>query len=125
MTVIERHPVAACEVTEKSFAWINTVHRIAPQYRHLYDAALAEYHVLQQELPELQIRWYGALTWGVPDPMEYTRVQKLNRQQLEALEPNLKEYPDEATFAGDEGAVDPVRTTELLLNKAREYGEKV
>jgi len=125
VTVMEQHPTAAREVTEKSFAWINTTRRVAPQYQHLYDAALDEYRALQKELPELQIHWYGALTWGNPDATEQYRVQRLNRKQIEALEPNLKEYPDEALFASEEGAVDPVQTTELLLNKAREYGAKV
>jgi len=125
VTVIERHPAAAREVTEKSFAWINTTRRVASQYQHLYDAALDEYRELQQDLPDLQIQWHGALTWGISDSMEHSRVQKRSKQQIMALEPNLKEYPDEALFASKEGAVDPVRTTELLLNKAREYGAKV
>lgn len=123
--VIERHPAASREVTEKSFAWIHTTHRVAPEYWHLYDAACEEYHAIQQELPELQIHWHGALTWGNPTLREQLRFQKLNREQLEALEPNLEEYPDQAMFASEEGAVDPVGLTELLLSKAREYGAKV
>lgn len=125
VTVIERHPAAAREVTEKSFAWINTTHRVAPEYWHLYDAALEEYHALQQELSELKIHWHGALTWGTSPLREKRHFQKLNREQLEALEPNLKEYPDEAMFVSEEGAVDPIGVTELLLSKAREYGATV
>ncbi|SLK11906.1 Glycine/D-amino acid oxidase [Paenibacillus sp. RU5A] len=125
VTVIERHPAAAREVTEKSFAWIHTTHRVAPDYWHLYDASLEEYHTLQQELPELKIHWHGALTWDTPPLREQPHFQKLNREQLEALEPNLLEYPDEAMYVSEEGAVDPIEITELLLNKAREYGAKV
>ncbi|OBZ14398.1 FAD-dependent oxidoreductase [Bacillus sp. FJAT-27264] len=125
VTVIERHPAAAREVTDKSFAWIHTTHKVAPEYWHLYDAALEEYHALQQELPELKIHWHGALTWGTPPLREQPHFQKLNREQLEALEPNLQEYPDEAMFVSEEGAVDPIEVTELLLSKAREYGAKV
>ncbi|NOU92028.1 FAD-dependent oxidoreductase [Paenibacillus sp. LMG 31456] len=125
VTVIERHPAAAREVTEKSFAWIHTTHRVAPEYWHLYDAACEEYHALQQDLSELQIHWHGALTWDNPPLREQLRFQKLNREQLEALEPNLKEYPDEAMFVSEEGAVDPIGLTDLLLSKAREYGAKV
>lgn len=66
VTVIERHSAAAREVTEKSFAWIHTTHRVAPEYWHLYDAAVEEYHILQQELSELEIHWHGALTWDIP-----------------------------------------------------------
>jgi len=125
VTVIERHPAAAREVTEKSFAWIHTTHRTAPEYWHLYDAAVEEYHTLQQELPELQIHWNGALTWDNSPLREQLHFHKLNREQLEALEPNLKQYPDEAMFASEEGAVDPIEVTELLLSKAREYGAKI
>ncbi|NEU64521.1 FAD-dependent oxidoreductase [Paenibacillus sp. ALJ109b] len=125
VTVIERHSAAAREVTDKSFAWIHTTHRVAPDYWHLYDAALEEYHALQQELPELKIHWHGALTWDTPPLREQPHFQKLNREQLEALEPNLLDYPDEAMYVSEEGAVDPIGITELLLNKAREYGAKV
>ncbi|MFB8375085.1 NAD(P)/FAD-dependent oxidoreductase [Paenibacillus taichungensis] len=125
VTVIERHPAAAREVTDKSFAWIHTTHRVAPDYWHLYDAALEEYHALQQELSELEIHWRGALTWDTPPLREQLHFQKLNREQLEALEPNLLDYPDEAMYVREEGAVDPIEITELLLNKAREYGAKV
>ncbi|SEM05000.1 FAD-binding oxidoreductase [Paenibacillus sp. OK003] len=125
VTVIERYPAAARDVTEKSFAWIHTTHRVAPEYWHLYDAALEEYHALQQELSELEIHWRGALTWDTPPLREQPHFQKLNREQLEALEPNLLDYPDEAMYVSEEGAVDPIGVTELLLNKAREYGAKV
>jgi len=125
VTIIERHPSAAREVTEKSFAWIHTTHQVAPEYWHLYDASIAEYHALQQELPELNIDWQGALTWDTPPPRKQLHVQTLNKQQLQALEPNLKEYPDEAVFASKEGAIDPIEVTELLLRKAQEYGAKV
>ncbi|MCP1422352.1 glycine/D-amino acid oxidase-like deaminating enzyme [Paenibacillus xylanexedens] len=124
VTVIERHSAAAREVTEKSFAWIHTTHRVAPEYWHLYDAAVEEYHTLQQELSELNIHWHGALTWDIP-PLREQHFQKLTREQLEALEPNLKEYPDEAMFVSEEGAVDPIAVTELLLSKAQEYGAKI
>ncbi|SDS75744.1 Glycine/D-amino acid oxidase [Paenibacillaceae bacterium GAS479] len=125
VTIIERHSAAAREVTEKSFGWIHTTHRVAAEYWHLYDAALEEYHALEQELSELKIHWHGALTWGTSPLRVQPHFQKLNREQLEALEPNLKEYPDEAMFVSEEGAVDPVGVTELLLSKAQEYGAKV
>ncbi|WP_042162121.1 NAD(P)/FAD-dependent oxidoreductase [Paenibacillus gorillae] len=125
VTVIERHPAAALEVTEKSFAWIHTTHSVAPEYWHLYDAAVEEYHALEQELPELSIHWHGALTWGNPALRENLPLQNLNREQLQALEPNLKDYPNEAIFASEEGAVDPIGLTELLLSKAQEYGATV
>lgn len=49
--------------------------------------------------------------------MEESRIQKLNWQQILALEPNLREYPEEADFAYEEGAVDPIRISKLLVNR--------
>ncbi|WP_246132297.1 NAD(P)/FAD-dependent oxidoreductase [Paenibacillus hemerocallicola] len=40
-------------------------------------------------------------------------------------EPNLKEYPEEAIFAYEEGAVDPILTTNLLVKKAEENGANI
>ncbi|PUA39152.1 FAD-dependent oxidoreductase [Paenibacillus elgii] len=122
VTLIESHSTAACEATEKSFAWINPSGRVLKNFQHLYNATLDEYHRLEQELPELKINWHGALTWGVPANNEKARIQKLNRQQIIALEPKLKEYPEEARFAYDEGAIDPISTTKLLVKKAAEHG---
>lgn len=122
VTLIECHSTAACEVTEKSFAWIHPSGRVLKKIRHLYDATLDEYHELEQELPDLKVNWHGALTWGVPANMEESHIQKLNRQQIIALEPKLKEYPEEAGFACEEGAIDPVLTTKLLVKKAEENG---
>lgn len=41
------------------------------------------------------------------------------------LEPNLREYPKESIFAHEEGAVDPILTTKLLVKKAKENGANV
>ncbi|MFE4570939.1 NAD(P)/FAD-dependent oxidoreductase [Paenibacillus chitinolyticus] len=125
VTLIECNSTVACEVTEKSFAWIHSSSRVLQNYRHLYDAALTEYHALEKELTELKINWHGALTWGVPASMEDSYIQKLNRQQIMELEPNLREYPEEAAYAREEGAVDPIWTTKLLADKAKEKGAKI
>lgn len=122
VTVIERNRFAASETTDKSFAWIHSSMQTSAMYRHLYEDAIAEYHALQEELPDLNIDWSGALSWGVPMNMEGSRVQQLNRQQIMKLEPNLNEYPDEASFAQEEGGLDPVATTNLLLQQAQENG---
>ncbi|WP_232697192.1 NAD(P)/FAD-dependent oxidoreductase [Brevibacillus daliensis] len=125
VTLIECNSTAACEATEKSFAWINPSGRVLKKFRHLYDATLAEYHALEKELPDLKINWHGALTWGVPTNMEKSRIQKLNRQQIIELEPNLKEYPEEAIYTHEEGAVDPILTTNLLVKKTKEHGANI
>ncbi|MGG4495001.1 NAD(P)/FAD-dependent oxidoreductase [Brevibacillus reuszeri] len=125
VTLIESHSTAACEVTEKSFAWINPSGRVFSKSRPLYDAVLAEYHALEKELPGLNINWHGALTWGIAANSEDSQIQRLNQQQMFELEPNLVEYPEEANFADKEGALDPVLATNLLIKKAQENGATV
>ncbi|MFB6366817.1 NAD(P)/FAD-dependent oxidoreductase [Paenibacillus elgii] len=125
VTLIESHSTVACEVTEKSFAWINPSGRVLKNFRHLYDATLAEYRELEKELPDLKINWRGALTWGVPTNTEESHIQKLTRQQILELEPNLKEYPEEAAFAFEEGGVDPILTTKRLVEQAEANGAKL
>ncbi|EJL20508.1 FAD-binding oxidoreductase [Brevibacillus sp. BC25] len=125
VTLLETNSTAACEVTNKSFAWINPSGRVLENFRHLYDASIAEYHELEKEIPDLDIKWDGALTWEVPTDNEESRKQPLKRQQIIELEPNLKEYPEEAYYANEEGALDPILTTKLLVQKAEENGANI
>lgn len=124
VTVIESHSTSAYEVTGQSFAWIHPSGRVLPKFQHLYDASLEEYHELESEIPDLNIKWDGALTWGVLTDHEQSRKQQLQlqRQQIIELEPNLKEYPEKAFYASEEGAVDPIWITKCLMKKAEENG---
>ncbi|WP_188068317.1 NAD(P)/FAD-dependent oxidoreductase [Brevibacillus brevis] len=122
VTLIETNSSAACEATQKSFAWIHPSGRVLENFRHLYDASIAEYHELEKEIPDLEIKWDGSLTWEVPTDNEGSRKQLVKRQQIIELEPNLKEYPEEAYYANEEGALDPILTTKLFVKKAEENG---
>lgn len=44
VTLLETNSSAACEATQKSFAWIHPSGRVLENFRHLYDASIAEYH---------------------------------------------------------------------------------
>lgn len=76
-------------------------------------------------VPGLEIKWDRALTWEVPTDIENSRKQLVKRQQIIELEPNLKEYPEEAYYAYDEGALDPILTARLLVKKAEENGANI
>lgn len=62
VTLVESHSKAGCGVTTKSFAWINPSGRVLDNIQHLYDGSLAEYHVLEKEIPELKVDWNGSLS---------------------------------------------------------------
>lgn len=125
VTLVEGQSKEGCGVTEKSYAWINPSGCVLNHFQHLYDETLAEYLELDKEIPELKVKWTGALTWGNVSNMKKSHIQKISRQQVLELEPNLKEYPEEATYAFKEGAVDPYVLTNLLVKKAEENGANI
>lgn len=125
VTLVESHLKAGCGVTEKSFAWINPSNRVPDYFQHLYDGAVVEYQALEKEIPELQVKWTGALSWGNVSNVNKSHIQKISKQQVLELEPNLKEYPEEAIYAFKEGAVDPSVLTNLLVEKAEENGANI
>lgn len=122
VTVVEAQGIAS-GVTGTSFAWLNTTHAgpapdpIAP----LRGAALAEYHRLEAELPGVAVRWTGALTYGPQAPA----TNRVSREQILALEPNLRHPPAQAAFAAEQGALDAVQTTHALIAGAQARGASV
>lgn len=121
VTLIEAQDIA-CGVTKTSFAWINTTHPAPDPIGQLRDAAIQEYHRLQAQLPGLEIRWTGALTYGAAPVPSAGRVC---RSQILDLEPNLKHPPEQATYAAEEGALDAVAATHVLVKGAQAHGATV
>ncbi|NGN43706.1 FAD-binding oxidoreductase [Mesorhizobium sp. CGMCC 1.15528] len=132
VTLVDRGKPAG-GVTHRSFAWINVSHGLPEAYPELRKRAIGEWHRLESELSgRLRVNWSGALTWHA-DPFETERLahdsaamghdlRLIRRDEIAALEPNLKNLPDSAAFASGEGAVDPVAATETLVQAAREAG---
>jgi len=121
--VLEAEGIAS-GVTRTSFAWLNTAHDAADPVAHLRSAAIAEYHRLQTELPALQIRWNGALSYGA-EAGSMPPGTLVSREQIRTLEPNLKHPPEQALHAAAEGALDAVAATHALLAGAQAHGAQV
>src|SRR5450830_1582918 len=122
--VLEAQEIAS-GVTGTSFAWINATHGAADRIAHLRGAAIAEYHRLQTELPDLHIHWNGALSYGTEADNTPTATACISREQVRTLEPNLKHPPGHAWHAATEGALDAVAATHALLAGARAHGAQV
>ncbi|MBB5610806.1 MULTISPECIES: FAD-binding oxidoreductase [unclassified Janthinobacterium] len=123
VTVLEAGEIAS-GVTGTSFAWLNTTHGAGDPIAHLRGTAIAEYHRLQAELPDLQIRWSGALSYGV-EANGMPPATLVSRGQIRKLEPNLKHPPEQAWHAAAEGALDAVAATHALLAGAQAHGAQV
>ncbi len=117
VTVLESGEIA-CGATGRSFAWINTSHGGPDPVAPLRAAAIAEHRRLESELPGLNIRWTGALSYGA-GPFYAPSIYSA---QILDLEPNLKHSPQRACFAADEGALDAVQATHALIAGAQAHG---
>lgn len=130
VTLVEAAGIAS-GVTATSFAWINTSHREPDPIAHIRSAAIDEYRRLETELPDLKVRWTGALCYGAgldglpPVSSDQTSATLVSRSQVLDLEPNLKNPPLQALYKAEEGALDAVDATHALVAGAEALGAKV
>lgn len=124
VTLVEAHGVAS-GVTSTSFAWINTSHREPDPISHLRGAAIDAYRQLETQLPDLEIRWTGALSYNAQTPDDLAAVNRVSRSQILDLEPNLNYPPRHAVYVAEEGALDAVAATHALVAGAEAKGAKV
>lgn len=139
VTVLDRVGAAA-GATSRSFAWLNADFSKRPLHYHaLSRLGLSSYRVLEQELPGLPVQWGGAVQWctaaaAAEELRRQVRVQQewgypvrlIDAAQLHGLEGELRAgNARAATFAEEEGFADPVATTHMLLDQAREAGAEI
>jgi glycine/D-amino acid oxidase-like deaminating enzyme len=132
VTVLDRVLAPAAGVTGDSFGWIGDSGGDWPGgAADLRGSVRADYRRLEAEVPGVAVRWTGSLAWrhaGVPpgDGARLARGQRwLGRSEVAALEPNLQDPPERAVWTPTDGGVDPVRTTEALVQAARALGARV
>ncbi|ELZ5939209.1 FAD-binding oxidoreductase [Providencia stuartii] len=132
ITLIDAHE-AASGVTQHAFAWLNVSYGRPNEYSAFRKQALDEWRSLDKLTQgQLGINWSGAISWQHDreatqqfiDSHKKTgfNITALNKQQLQALEPNLFTLPELAAFSVDEGYVDPVYVTKTLLGLAINQG---
>ena len=125
VTVVEAGGIA-CGVTATSFAWINASHSGPDPIAALRGAAISEYHRLETQLPGLNIRWTGALSYNTnAGERRQALAKQVSRTQILDLEPNLENPPEQALYAAEEGALDAVHVTHTLIAGARALGAKI
>ncbi|CAI8777006.1 Oxidase [Pseudomonas sp. IT-347P] len=123
VTLIEAGEIAS-GVTGRSFAWITTTHAGADPVAPLRAGAIEEYRRLEAELPDLQIRWTGALTYDKSAEASASTAV-VSAAEILVREPNLKHPPAHALFRAQEGALDAVRATHALIAGAQALGAEL
>lgn len=140
VTIVEASQAGA-GATGKSFGWINATFSKSPRnYFELNRLGIAGWRRLQQELSdELHVQWGGSVAWFPPGDEADAFGQSVRRhqewgyratlieeQELRRLLPAV--MPGEigvAVWSEEEGTVDPLQATDVLLKKAQQYGAEV
>jgi glycine/D-amino acid oxidase-like deaminating enzyme len=119
-------------VTGRSFAWIGASGQWPGGAMELRGGVLPQWRRLEEDLPEVHVRWTGSLSWQAypSSPIDVSvgdgvDEEVLTAAQVAAIEPNLREPPAWAVRCGSDGAVDPLAVTEALVQAARDHGAHV
>lgn len=140
VTLLERTKPAT-GATANSFAWINSTYSKQPfAYFQLNRLGIEAWQQLDRELPgELPLRWGGSVEWYGDDKRAAEFREEVRHHQqwgylshliddvaLHALEPKVQPgRVATVAHAELEGGVDPVRVTEILLERATREGAHV
>ncbi|SDQ61536.1 Glycine/D-amino acid oxidase [Pseudomonas sp. UC 17F4] len=111
-------------VTSRAFGWINTTAPQPGEFAALRNLAIGEYHRLQDELGAAPINWSGALSFSAA-PSPAAGVEPIDPARVRKLEPQFKAPLQQALFAPQEGSIDPLAMTRLLLERAQANGARV
>lgn len=120
----------ASGVTGDSFAWIG-----GPRSSDISDGStplrrrvLPAYRRLEAEVPGVQVRWRGSLTWpqeGGEDGALLPDERVVGAEEVRRLEPHVADPPSRALHLVSDGAVDPVAVTQALVRAARGRGARL
>jgi glycine/D-amino acid oxidase-like deaminating enzyme len=128
VTLIDKAPAPAAEVTGGSFAWIGDSGRDWPGGADVLRRFVrVDYRILETELPDVRVRWTGSLCWD--DERRYGNDAGVGRRwvdraEIMELEPHLADPPDQAVYTPADGGVDPVALTEAIVEGARAHGAR-
>lgn len=138
VTLIDREGPAT-HASKGTFAWINATWAKQPQsYHHFNQESVLGWHQWAKDL-QMPVKWGGSLEWfETAERMAQLKTQiaeqvawgepakMLDRSALEALEPNVI-FGNEvvAAYSPNDGAVDPVKATEILIHAAQNMGATV
>jgi glycine/D-amino acid oxidase-like deaminating enzyme len=140
VTLLERTRPAS-GATANSFAWINSTYSKQPfAYFHLNRLGIEAWQQLDRELAgQLPLRWGGSVEWYGDEKRAAQFREDIRRHQawgypshlideaaLRALEPHIEPGPIAASAHAEvEGSVDPVRVTEVLIERAAQEGARI
>ncbi|MEH0885390.1 FAD-binding oxidoreductase [Enterobacter sp. UNJFSC 003] len=121
VTLVEQD-VPASGATGSAFGWLTGAVRDDAADVFIRRIALADWHRLEEHIPELHIKWSGSLSYGAASESCLQDERLLDKAEIARLEPGLSDPPSQARYAAKDGAIDAANATRLLLEKACEKG---
>ncbi len=135
VTVLERHEIAT-RASRGTFAWLNASWAKQPRHYHRFNQlGLAGWQELEREIG-IPIKWGGSIEWfdnserqlrlaeQIQEQVEWGEPARMAvREELQRLEPKVAfgDTPD-AAISPNDGALDPVLATQMLLDEAVRRG---
>jgi len=138
VTVIDQQGPAT-HASRGTFAWINATWAKQPRHYHqLSQEGVANWQTLRQSL-DLPVKWGGSLEWfdtearqelllaQIAEQVEWGEPARMvSASEFAELEPHVKIHSGvRAAFSPNDGAVDPVLATEMLLTAAERLGASI
>ncbi|MBT6209832.1 MAG: FAD-binding oxidoreductase [Woeseia sp.] len=138
VTVIDKQGPAT-HASRGTFAWVNATWAKQPRHYHALNRdSLADWRQLQKLL-NLPVRWGGSLEWfdgvdrqeklvaQIAEQVEWGEPARMvDASEFATLEPHVKfDKAAIAAYSPNDGAVDPVLATQMLLNAAERLGATV
>lgn len=138
VTVIDKEGPAT-HASRGTFAWINATWAKQPRHYHAFTQdSLANWKQLQESL-SIPIKWGGSLEWfdgeerqqklaaQIAEQVEWGEpARMISAAEVAELEPNLNFNSGAyAAYSPNDGAVDPVLATQMLLKAAEDLGATV
>ncbi|GAA1449025.1 FAD-binding oxidoreductase [Leifsonia poae] len=113
----------ASGATGSSFGWVGRPVSSRLPSAPLRYLAIDDWHRIAQALPDFPISWQGSLVWGHEDPDEMGLVNTVD--DTSELEPSLRVAARDVQYREQDGSIEPVAATELLLEEAAKLGADV
>ena len=122
--------------SSNSFGWINASFAPSQEYFELRDAAVDTFRQFSAQLDlNKSVRWQGTLWWedtgpGLKDHFSNLKARGyqakwLKKNEIKAIEPNLKNVPEEAILTPLEGAGQADKVALAILAKLTASGGQV
>ncbi|MFT7165495.1 MAG: glycine/D-amino acid oxidase-like deaminating enzyme [Parasphingorhabdus sp.] len=138
VTVIDKQGPAS-HASRGTFAWINASYAKQPQHYHsLSQQSVEAWHQLQKQL-NIPVKWGGSLEWFSDEARQQKLIRQIVEQQnwgepagiisaaqASSLEPHVDfTGASNIAFSENDGAVDPVLATRILLQASTSMGAQL